>query len=336
MNYNNYLFTAHTRILSGLRESPTFDQSRLDRIEDCCTEKFFQSINSDTGEVLYSKRYIRCKDRMCPYCYFFDRMKARAIIFNIKNSIQSKMLFSTVTLKSVPFKDIKITISKLHKIFSTAMKSKKLKRFVQGYVSLIELPKSSKGKIQVHLHSIVFVSGSLFGRNYVSKDEFADIIKYVGQLDYTPHVVLKKVKDADITKIIKYITKFDNFNSIYTDENLTSQQLIEFSHQIAGCRLVSFSGVCRKKKKLLHDEYKATTHKSIASSNEELKCCCERANRENFNDFFVSKLIKFDGGVIMKFKLLTKRYLFLFDQFCEHVCAFSGFPFPVRKMLFSP
>ena len=106
-----------------------------------------------------------------------------------------------------------------------------------------------------HLHVILCVQPSYFNsRNYMSQQAWTDLWKRCLQVDYTPVVDVRKIKNVQDSKAVAEVSKYPVKESdiiVYDDWDLTVSAVDALDRALANRRLIAYGGIFRDAKKTL-------------------------------------------------------------------------------------
>lgn len=199
-----------------------------------------------------------CKDRLCPMCMWRRSLKIFSQISEVMNVCGNnyRYLFLTLTIPNCCGSDLRKTIQNLYNA-TIRMFRKKRFNFIRGIIRTLECTYNLEhDNWHPHLHLILAVDGSYFGRDYMRQDEWQRYwYESYYKLPFNPTAVTKpllivdirKVKSKDgidfgsaVAEISKYSVKPDNF--LYSDELLTQSIVQVLTEQMHGLRMFSLSG----------------------------------------------------------------------------------------------
>lgn len=151
---------------------------RYEKVSNCSSLLYvIEHINKLTGETLIKPSgFYRCKECVCPICNDLKMYNMRKEAIGIvKNMEKINAVFITLSPCRIEVKYIKDMIRFLRELFKKIKNSKFFSKRVKGYITSIEFGSVTSEKyIHVHLHSIISVSGSVKGRNFISNNEFSE------------------------------------------------------------------------------------------------------------------------------------------------------------------
>lgn len=218
------------------------------------------------------KRLIKansCHVRLCPMCMWRRALKAYREMCIVYNYVQqktenSKFLFLTLTQRNVEADKLGKELDRILYGFKGLMQRKEIKKFCLGFVRSLEITYNKKADTyHPHIHILIHTTNKLYaGRNYLSKQDYIRLWRYLLCLDYDPNIDIRQFKPKDknkvgreLAEICKYSVKPSDYIYI-DDENLTKKVTEVFDRDLAGRRLLSYGGTIReaRKKLLFSDE----------------------------------------------------------------------------------
>ncbi len=222
-------------------------QRYTERINDCSNLLAFGLVpNVDEGVYQLKLRTSRfCRVRTCMVCSWRRSLMYKARAYKalpkvIADYPTSRYLFVTLTLKNCAVEDLRDSMLHLNKSF---LRMARLKHFPAiGYLKTVEVTRGRAGDAHPHLHILMMVESTYFGRNYVSKKEWCAWWKRAAKVDYTPIIDVKAIKAKDsplglLAEIVKYQTKPNDL--IFSDR----QWFLEYTRQIHGTKAFALGGI---------------------------------------------------------------------------------------------
>lgn len=210
-----------------------------------------------------------CYVRLCPMCMWRRSLKAYREMRIIYDYVQretenSKFLFLTLTQKNVEAEKLGKELDKILYGFNKLTKRKEIKKFCLGFVRSLEITYNKEANTyHPHIHILIHTTNGLYsGRNYLSKQDYIKLWRYLLCLDYDPNIDIRQFKPKDVNRvgrelaeICKYSVKPSDYIYI-SDENLTKKVTEILDRDLAGRRLLSYGGTIReaRKKLLFSDE----------------------------------------------------------------------------------
>ena len=181
----------------------------------------------------------------------------------IENYPDARYLFMTLTLKNCPVHELRASILDLNKSFNRMAKRKYFPAI--GYLKTVEVTRGKRGDAHPHLHILLMVEKSFFGRNYINKKEWCAWWKKAAKVDYTPIIDVKaiKVKHSPLgllAELVKYQTKPNDL--IFSDR----EWFLEYTRQVHRTNAFALGGVFKEYFKELEKE--ETTEEMIGGNEE--------------------------------------------------------------------
>lgn len=103
-------------------------------------------------------------------------------------------LFVTLTTRNCDFDTIRETIRAQNDGVKKLLKRKELKDVAKGYIRTNEVTLGEDGLAHPHIHLILAVPKSYFGRSYINQEQWTRLWREVMKLDYNPIVNVKRVQ----------------------------------------------------------------------------------------------------------------------------------------------
>ena len=132
--------------------------------------------------------------------------------------IAGKYIFLTLTVKNCTGDDLSSTIDCILNGWKRFYSRKDIKSIMLGSIRNLEITYNSKTKtFHPHIHILIHVTPSYFGRDYITQKQWSMIWKDCARLDYTPITDIRKVKPGDnaYLEISKYVAKLSDL--LYLD-----------------------------------------------------------------------------------------------------------------------
>ena len=163
----------------------------------------------------------------------------------------ARYLFVTLTVKNCPIHQLRTSILHLNKSFGRMVKRKYFPAV--GYLKTVEVTRGRRGDAHPHLHVLMMVESTYFGRNYVSKKEWCAWWKRAAKVDYTPIIDVKALKAKDsplglLAETVKYQTKPNDL--IFSDRDW----FLEYTRQVHRTNAFALGGVFKEYFKELERE----------------------------------------------------------------------------------
>lgn len=190
-----------------------------------------------------------CRERICSVCAWRRQAKFTAQTFPIISILESqgyRFIFITLTIKNMPYEELRGAIDDLLRGYELLRKRRKIKRAWKGIIRSLELSYNAEEKtFHPHLHLLVAVKESYFADSgqYITQAELTELWGDCINVDYVPVCNIKVVDDsgAGAVETLKYSLKPTQAREAFS----------AFFYILKGRRLVSFCGVFAKLRKEL-------------------------------------------------------------------------------------
>lgn len=217
---------------------------RANNIKECAT---YVGI-TDVGGIAHIVKSNFCRERLCSICAWRRQAKFVAQMLPVMNYISRdyKFIFVTLTIKNVRYEALKDTIDNILYSYYKLTKRRRFKRAWKGICRSLEMTYNSETHtFHPHLHLLIAVEPSYFkDENYISYEYLQSEWKDCLSINYNPIIDIRKVDDEEkenaTVETLKYALK-------PTQEK---EALEAFFYIMKGRRLVSFTGVFAKTRKL--------------------------------------------------------------------------------------
>ena len=245
-------------------------QRYSERINDCSQFLGFGLVpNSDAGSYQLKLRTARfCRVRTCMVCAWRRSLMYKARAYKalpkvIEDYPEARYLFMTLTLKNCPVHELRASILHLNQSFGRMSKRKYFPAI--GYLKTVEVTRGKRGDAHPHLHILLMVEKSFFGRNYINKKEWCAWWKRAAKVDYTPIIDVQAIKAKDsplglLAEVVKYQTKPNDL--IFSDR----AWFLEYTRQVHRTNAFALGGVFKHYFKELEKE--ETTEEMIGGNEE--------------------------------------------------------------------
>lgn len=194
---------------------------RAERVRDCGTDLYFKEYEDGTMK-LHSANF--CKVRLCPMCSWRRSKKIFGQVSAVMDSLVAdaehhyRFLFLTLTLENVPSDDLSNTIDGILYSFKKLTYRKEFKKSVKGWFRALEVTYNIvRDDFHPHIHCILVVPDYYFNTSeyYLSQKKWTEIWKDCLNVDYTPIVNVKAIKDLSggnnlkkgVCEVSKYAVK---------------------------------------------------------------------------------------------------------------------------------
>ena len=162
-----------------------------------------------------------------------------------------RYLFLTLTLKNCPIQELRATLNHINYGFRKLSRRKNFPGV--GWLKSVEVTQGrDRTTAHPHLHVLIAVEPSYFGRNYLTQEKWCDLWQQCLKVDYKPILHIKAVKpkkslNTILNEVIKYQVK---------ESDLVSDPgwFAELVRQMHGTRAVAVGGIFKDYFKELEEE----------------------------------------------------------------------------------
>ena len=228
---------------------------------------FAQRLDQKSGEVTYKLRRAHfCRVRHCPICQWRRCLLWRAKLYQVMPQIQAenptaRYLYLVFTVRNCAIEELRETLKAMNKAWNRFVQRKEFKEFSLGWVRTTEVTRGKDGSAHPHFNVLLMVKPKYFdGKNYMSRDRWAQLWRSCAKLDYDPQVWVSIPKDKKakatgenvpgnaVMEALKY--------SVKPDDMLQDVKWFhELNRQVKNLRFIAAGGVF---KNFLKDEAEIT------------------------------------------------------------------------------
>lgn len=230
------------------------------RVEQC--GKIYWS-EQETGGKLEGRPSF-CRDRLCPACSWrWGRTVAKEAIETLHKVKEidpdSKFLFLTLTVKSVPSSEITEALNSMTKGFTRLVNNRAFKMRVKGFLKVLGLKfNHTEGMFRLYYQLILCVSKS-YKKNkkklYWEMDDWTQVWRQSARLTYDPHVWVREITGGDrgLGRAARHLSR--RFECIVSDDpDYTDQIVASLRKHLKNRRMVSFAGILLDARRAIHSE----------------------------------------------------------------------------------
>jgi len=228
---------------------------KAQRCQDCGTRLTFGECPNDGTKYLLQANF--CGQRLCPLCAWRRSMKLTAEVSAVLHLAAERWperayVMLTLTQRNVPGQDLAHEVSRILDGWSKLQRRREF-REVSGWLRALEVTHNATTDTwHPHLHVLLQVKPSYFGRGYVSHARWVALWREVLDLDYDPSVDARRVRQrasgdalgAASAEVGKYTVKDTDLTGNTPQE--ASERLLVLDSALAGRRLVAWGGELRK------------------------------------------------------------------------------------------
>lgn len=192
-----------------------------------------------------------CRERICSVCAWRRQAKFYAQMvptIDYLSERKYKFLFLTLTAKNVQTKaELKTLVDNMLNAYHLFQRRREIRRTWKGMCRSVEITHTVEKGFHPHIHCIIAVDENYFKGDYLSQEFIRNVWQECLRVNYKPMVNIKRIKDKEkgIKETFKYAfkpsDKAEDMAALYS----------AFLGVLKGKRLVSFSGVFAKVRKVL-------------------------------------------------------------------------------------
>jgi plasmid rolling circle replication initiator protein Rep len=187
-----------------------------------------------------------CRQRHCPICQWRRSLrwkaKAHQAIPRVMEAFPKyRWLFVTLTLKNCAIEDLRNTLTWVNESFKRFTKLKEFPAI--GWIKSVEVTRGRDGSAHPHLHTLMLVPPSYFGKGYLSQQRWCELWQQSLRVDYKPILDVQAIKkDLSPHFIIPEILKYQCKESDLTAD---CDWFLELTRQLRNTRAVAVGGILR-------------------------------------------------------------------------------------------
>ena len=194
-----------------------------------------------------------CKQRLCPGCGWRASLASAKCLGAIAAKMEESgrvMLMCTLTVRNVGAEDLTDTIRRINRAWSKMLKREIFKPWAD-YVRKLEVTyNKDSDTYHPHLHVILFVTQSYFGKRYISQRKLLEAWRSAYGDQNITNVDIRRCKSyKDGSNAVLEVAKYTAKSSDYTQ----SETVFDAMYQgLYHARLMEYAGAC----KTLRDDYR--------------------------------------------------------------------------------
>jgi len=237
------------------------EQPRAERICTCGSFLEFKETVETNERKLTRANF--CRERLCPMCAWRRSLRGAHVLSTVMNHVETAHglvpLFLTLTIKNCPatVADLKQSLDVVFQGWNRLTRVKRVKNAVNGWFRALEVTYNSEADtFHPHLHAIVYVDKSYFGRNYIKTSEWVRLWRQSCRLDYDPVCHIERARKGP-NELSKYTVKDNDY--LMPDGKLMDKLVYALHKALRLRRLIAFGGILKqiaKELKILDDDGK--------------------------------------------------------------------------------
>lgn len=190
-----------------------------------------------------------CKQRLCSGCAWRSAVRSAQCVAAIAQSLTDDgkiMLMVTLTVPNVPAEELRSTVQHIGRSWTRLLKRHRYAAWADN-VRKIEITYNRKmNTYHPHMHCVVFVPKSYFGKRYISHAQLLDDWRAVtGQPEIT-QVDVRRCRDRGTTNAILEVAKYSAKASDYAQSEEVLDTMYTALHHT---RTMTYAGRCKDLRK---------------------------------------------------------------------------------------
>lgn len=249
------------------------DRKKAGRLRECAQLLRFRADQDGKKQL---DMLNSCRVRLCPMCSWRRSLKAYYNAISACGWLQehgyTRYIFVTLTCRNCSGEHLSGTITRMLHAFDRLSKRAIIRRSWAGWIRSMEITHNvdyvskSFDTYHPHFHLLVAVSGSYYGRDYISQRDLAQLWREALGADYDPVVDVRRVKrrdrradqsgvadivgGGDLAEVSKYAVKDADY-IIPDDWDLSVDAVRVLDRALANRRLIAYSGCFADAKRAL-------------------------------------------------------------------------------------
>jgi len=205
--------------------------------------------NSESGILkLQLSSALFCRVRHCPICQWRRSLRWKAKAHQafpkvIEDYPKHRWLFLTLTLKNCNIAELRHNLNHINRAFKRLTEIKKFPGL--GWIKSLEVTKGKGNKTaHPHIHCLLMVKPSFFGKGYITKEEWLRLWQKCLRVEYQPILDIKAIKPNTspitlLSEVLKYQTKESDLIADF-------EWFGEFVKQTHNTRAIAVGGILRE------------------------------------------------------------------------------------------
>ena len=187
-----------------------------------------------------------CGIRLCPGCAWRNSIRDAERVAAISGALADEgkiMLMVTLTVPNVSAEELRNTVQHINRSWHRLIRRQRYAVWADNIRKLEITYNSVADTYHPHLHCVVYVSPSYFGKRYISQDQLLkDWREVTGQPQIT-QVDVRRCRDRGTTNAILEVAKYSAKSSDYSKAEDVLDAMYTALHHT---RLMTYAGRCKK------------------------------------------------------------------------------------------
>lgn len=188
-----------------------------------------------------------CRQRLCSGCAWRAAVKSAQCVAAIAAALTTEqdkvMLMVTLTVPNVPAKELRHAIQGLGQSWIRLLKRQRYQCWADC-IRKVEITYNKRtDTYHPHLHCVVFVGKSYFGKRYISQQQLLEDWRQVTKKPEITQVDLRRCRDRGTTNAILEVAKYSAKASDYAQSETVLDTMYDALHHT---RTMTYAGKCKE------------------------------------------------------------------------------------------
>lgn len=186
-----------------------------------------------------------CGIRLCPGCAWRESIRNAERVASISGALADQgrvMLMVTLTVPNVGAEELRLTVQHINQSWNRLMRRQRYAVWADNVRKLEITYNRSADTYHPHLHVIVYVAPSYFGKRYISQQQLLQDWREVTGLPQITQVDVRRCRDRGTTNAVLEVAKYSAKASDYSQSEEVLDTMYGALHH---ARLMTYAGKCK-------------------------------------------------------------------------------------------
>ena len=186
-----------------------------------------------------------CGIRLCPGCAWRESIRNAERVASISGALADQgrvMLMVTLTVPNVPADRLRSAVQHINRSWVRLLKRQRYAPWADNVRKLEITYNRARDDYHPHLHCIVYVTPSYFGKRYISQQQLLQDWREVTGLPQITQVDVRRCRDRGTTNAVLEIAKYSAKASDYSQSEEVLDTMYGALHHT---RLMTYAGKCK-------------------------------------------------------------------------------------------
>lgn len=186
-----------------------------------------------------------CGIRLCPGCAWRESIRNAERVASISGALADQgrvMLMVTLTVPNVGAEDLRRTVQHINRSWNRLMRRQRYSVWADNIRKLEITYNRGADTYHPHLHCIVYVTPSYFGKRYISQQQLLQDWREVTGLPQITQVDVRRCRDRGTTNAVLEVAKYSAKASDYSQSEEVLDTMYGALHHT---RLMTYAGKCK-------------------------------------------------------------------------------------------